>query len=164
MLTDAVSINAHSSIRIAGEKVLWFDPFHLTEEPHDADLVLITHDHYDHLSPEDIARVRKEGTGFVLPASCRGSAEKNGLENCVYLTPGERAEVKGIPVEAVAEQLMGKASSLMVSWYGNALVLATVMEHIPDLSILPVTARSREEDGILYIDLHAEAKRGGELV
>ena len=102
MLTDAVSINAHSSIRIAGEKVLWFDPFHLTEEPRDADLVLITHDHYDHLSPEDIARVRKADTVFVLPASCRESAEKNGLAPCVFLSPGETAEAAGVQVEAIA--------------------------------------------------------------
>ena len=102
MLTDAITINAHSSIRVGGDTVLYFDPFHLKESPRDADIVFITHDHYDHLSPEDIARVRKEDTVFVLPASCRGSAEKNGLENCVYLTPGETAVVKGVPVEAVA--------------------------------------------------------------
>ena len=83
MLTDAVSINAHSSIRIEAEKVMYFDPFHLTDEPHDADIVFITHDHYDHLSPEDIERVRNDDTVFVLPGSCRASTAKNGLVNCV---------------------------------------------------------------------------------
>ena len=102
MLTDAITINAHSSIRVGGDTVLYFDPFHLKEEPRDADIVFITHDHYDHLSPEDIARVKKEDTVFVLPASCRESAEKDGLENCVFLTPGETVGVKGVPVEAVA--------------------------------------------------------------
>lgn len=102
MLTDVISINAHSSIRIGAEKVMYFDPFHLKQDPHDADIVFLTHDHYDHLSPEDIARVKKEGTVFVLPASCKAAAEKNGLDRCVYLTPGETAEVCGVPVEAVA--------------------------------------------------------------
>lgn len=102
MLTDRISVNAHSSIRIGSEQVLYVDPFHVTDEPHDADIVFITHDHYDHLSPEDIARVRKETTVFVLPASCRASAEKNGLTNCTYLTPGEQTKVCGVPVEAVA--------------------------------------------------------------
>ena len=102
MLTDNITINAHSSIRLGGEQTLYFDPFHMQDEPHDADIVFITHDHYDHLSPEDIARVRKADTVFVLPASCQASAEKNGLDNCVYLIPGDRTEVKGVPVEAVA--------------------------------------------------------------
>ena len=67
--------------------------------------------------------------------------------------------------EAVAEQLMGHASSLMISWQGNALVLATETARTPDLSALPVTARTREADGILYMDLLAEAKeeKGGEM-
>ena len=66
--------------------------------------------------------------------------------------------------EAVAEQLMGKASSLMVSWQGDALVLATEAAKRPDVSGLPVTARIREEDGTLYLDLlpEAQAKKGGE--
>lgn len=66
--------------------------------------------------------------------------------------------------EAVAEQLMGNASSLMVSWRGTSLSLATATKHLPDLSALPVTARTRQADGVLYMDLLAEAKaeRGGE--
>ena len=102
MLTDAISINAHSSIRVGGAAVVYFDPFHVKGEPHDADIILITHDHYDHLSPEDIARVKKEDTVFVLPCSCRAAAENNGLARCVFLTAGEKTEVKGVPVEAVA--------------------------------------------------------------
>ena len=102
MLTDRISINAHSSIRIETEKVLYFDPFHLQEAPHDADVVFVTHDHYDHLSAEDIARVGKSDTTFVLPESCRASAEKHGLANTVFLSPGETAVVCGVPVEAVA--------------------------------------------------------------
>ena len=102
MLTDNITINAHSSSRVGGAITLYFAPFHLTDEPHDADIVFITHDHYDHLSPEDIARVKKADTVFVLPASCRASAEKTGLTDCVYLSPGDKTEVRGVPVEAVA--------------------------------------------------------------
>ncbi len=64
--------------------------------------------------------------------------------------------------ETVAEQLMGQASSLMVSWQGGALVLATGTAHVPDLEGLPVPVRVREEEGILYLDLLA-GEKGGEL-
>ena len=102
MLTDAITINAHSSIRIGGETVMYFDPFHLRDAPHDADIVFITHDHYDHLSPEDIARVRKTTTLFVMPASCKKAVERSWLDYCYFLSPGEKTEVCGVPVEAVA--------------------------------------------------------------
>ena len=102
MLIDNITINAHSSIRIGANLALYFDPFHLRDAPHDADIVFVTHDHYDHLSPEDIDLVKKEDTVFVLPAACRVSAEKAGLEPCVFLAPGDRTEIKGITVEAVA--------------------------------------------------------------
>ena len=48
-----ISINARSSIRIKGTKVVYFDPFKIAEERHDADFIFVTHEHYDHFSPED---------------------------------------------------------------------------------------------------------------
>ena len=56
-MLDNVTINAHSSIRIEEGKVLYFDPFHISDATNDADIVFVTHDHYDHFSPEDIAKV-----------------------------------------------------------------------------------------------------------
>ena len=66
--------------------------------------------------------------------------------------------------EAVAESLVGKTSSLMVSWKGDALTLATEAAYMTDLKELPVPVRTREEDGILYMDLLAEVKdaKGGD--
>ncbi len=92
-----ITINSHSSIRVESDLILRFDPYRLKETPNDADIVLITHDHYDHFAPEDIAKVRKEDTLFVVPQSLRG---KTGGDE-VVLAPGEAAEVRGIRVEAV---------------------------------------------------------------
>ena len=61
--------------------------------------------------------------------------------------------------ETLAEQLMGRASSLMVSWQEGALVLAAAAG-MPNLRNLPVTARIREVEGILYVELPAEGKVG----
>ena len=62
-----ISINARSSIRIKGTKVVYFDPFKIAEERHDADFIFVTHEHYDHFSPEDIRKVSKEQTILVAP-------------------------------------------------------------------------------------------------
>ena len=53
------SINCHSSIRCGGDTVLWFDPYRVAAEPHDGDVIFVTHSHSEHLSPDDIRRVMK---------------------------------------------------------------------------------------------------------
>ena len=57
MNTKNISVNTQSSIRIAGSKILYFDPFQISEESHDADIIFITHSHYDHLN--QIAALRR---------------------------------------------------------------------------------------------------------
>lgn len=66
-----ISINARSSIRIEGTKVIYFDPFKITEEKHDADIIFITHEHFDHFSPEDITKVSNDNTVLVAPYSMK---------------------------------------------------------------------------------------------
>ena len=73
-MLDFITVNTHSSIRIADEKIIYIDPFKITDEPHDADIILITHDHFDHYSPEDILRTcphRDSCTSFrqILPVT-----------------------------------------------------------------------------------------------
>ena len=47
--------------------VVYVDPYRIPDEVNDADLIIITHGHDDHYSPEDIARVRKSDTCFAAP-------------------------------------------------------------------------------------------------
>ncbi len=66
-----ININARSSIRIEGTKIIYFDPFKITEEKNDADVIFVTHEHYDHFSPEDIKKVSNEKTILVVPESMK---------------------------------------------------------------------------------------------
>ena len=100
---ENVRVLTHSAIRIQSENgtVVYADPYDLVEEPHDADVVLITHGHYDHLSPEDYVRVAKPETIIVAPASLKGEVAALNASEIVLLTAGESAEVCGIKIEAV---------------------------------------------------------------
>ncbi len=101
-MLDNITINAHSSIRIGLEgTVLYFDPFRLDASPHDADIVFITHKHYDHYSPEDIEKVRKPETIFVTPYDIYP-------EQRVALVPGSTTLVKGIRAETVPAYNLNK--------------------------------------------------------
>ena len=59
------------------------------------DVVLVTHEHGDHLDPEAIAKVRKEGTEIVLTKTC---AEK--VKGGTVMKNGEEKTVQGLKIEA----------------------------------------------------------------
>lgn len=103
MSLDCVRVLAHSAIRIetANGKALYFDPFELVDEPHDADVVFVTHSHYDHLSPEDAAKVMNDRTVVVCPASALKEARALGGARLVAVEPGDATEVCGVAVEVV---------------------------------------------------------------
>ena len=68
-MLDNITINTQSSIRIATDKIIYFDPFKIESEAHDADYIFITHDHYDHFDLESIKKIIKEDTIVIFPDS-----------------------------------------------------------------------------------------------
>ena len=98
MLLDAVEWLGHSGFRIrAGKATIYIDPYRVTEGPK-ADVILVTHQHYDHFSPQDIERLRKPGTTVVAPAPV---AERLA-GNVIAVRPGDVVEpMPGLDVRAV---------------------------------------------------------------
>jgi len=98
MLLDAVEWLGHSGFRIrAGKATVYIDPYRVTDGP-GADLILITHAHYDHFSPQDVERLRKPTTIVVAPATV---AERLA-GNVIAVRPGEVVEpLPGLDVRAV---------------------------------------------------------------
>ena len=101
---ENVRVFTQSAIRIEGAAgtVIYFDPFSLTdaEAAHDADFVLITHAHYDHLSPEDYARVASEKTVVVAPASMAEELRGLSCAGTHLLRAGEKVVLPWLTVEA----------------------------------------------------------------
>ncbi|MBS7639674.1 MBL fold metallo-hydrolase [Candidatus Bathyarchaeota archaeon] len=88
----------HASFQIvtADGKVIYIDPYE-GRYADKADLVLVTHSHFDHCDTSKIDRVRKENTVIVAPEEC---ASKIG-RGVRVIRPGERVSVGDITVEAV---------------------------------------------------------------
>lgn len=104
-LGENISINTHSSIRIEGSKVLYFDPFNISEEKHDADIIFVTHAHYDHFDEKSIAYVKKEGTILVAPETMKKQVCESGIAGSMkaaFYLPGITQEIGEIKVETVA--------------------------------------------------------------
>ena len=67
-MLDGIEVLCHSSIRIEkNNKVIYIDPFRIDTKYRDADLIFITHGHFDHFSTQDIEKVRKKDTRIVVP-------------------------------------------------------------------------------------------------
>ena len=95
-MLDFITINTHSSIRIDEGIIIYCDPFKIKEEKHDADIILITHSHYDHYSPDDIQKVMKADTVIICPKSVMAT-DGSGLE-VIRVSASDSIEVKGISI------------------------------------------------------------------
>ena len=101
MLVDAVKWLGHSGFRIrAGRSFVYIDPYRVADGP-EADLILITHDHYDHFSPQDVDRLAGRRTAFIAPAAVaeRVSGDVRSI------AAGESIEpegLRGVEVRAIA--------------------------------------------------------------
>ncbi|MBR3474632.1 MAG: hypothetical protein IKH34_06150 [Oscillospiraceae bacterium] len=123
----------------------------------------------------------KRKTNLLLLAAENETLSKNELflalqESANYLslaglqTTVAKTEAKQMPpavllslydaFEALAEQVRGRAPSLMVSWYGDGLRLAAEAENEPDTSKILLPVRFRRSEDVLYIDILSG--KGGE--
>lgn len=101
-MEEEIKINAQSSIRLTDqETVIYLDPYLIDEEVNDADYIFITHDHYDHLSIEDINKVIKESTIIIIPESCSKSLEKFNNQ-IVKVKPNNKYLVGNLNFQTVA--------------------------------------------------------------
>ena len=103
-MTECIEVFEQNSIRITDRlRRIYIDPFQMCNEPHDATYVLITHDHYDHFSPDDIEKVASDKTILVVPERMVGKAEEVGdiVERIVTVKPGVYREIEGLELETV---------------------------------------------------------------
>ena len=102
-MLENIEVLCHSSIKFSKEKVIYFDPFKIESNYNDADIIFITHDHYDHYSTEDINKVKKAETKIVAPEDLQTKLLKDGFsqENIILVEPNEKNEAYGIKFETI---------------------------------------------------------------
>lgn len=107
---EKIEINCHSSIKISFEgKKIYIDPYQINRKKKDADFLFITHDHYDHLSENDILKVIHENTIIIIPESCLPKLEAMNLSNTVVtVKPNNRYEVSDIKFQTIAAYNINK--------------------------------------------------------
>ncbi len=136
----------HAGFKIKGSKVLYIDPYDIPKELEKADIILVTHDHFDHMDVKSIKRLSKDDTVVVHPTGCI----IEGYESCEVKT-GESVNIKGVEIKAVPAYNINKpfhkenCVGYIVSIDGVRIYHAGDTDRIPemreievDIALLPI--------------------------
>jgi L-ascorbate metabolism protein UlaG (beta-lactamase superfamily) len=124
----------HDGFYVVGSRVVYFDPWDITDGP-EADLICISHEHFDHCSPADIEKISKEETVIVTEAVSAGKLSGDVR----VLRPGESLEAAGVRVTAVASYNTDKAFHPKTNqWLGFVIEMDGVsIYHAGDSDFIP---------------------------
>ena len=175
-MLENVKIFTHSSIKIETKDhfVLYFDPFRIPEEFHDADYILITHSHYDHFSPEDINKVKKENTKIVITTDLFDKTVSLGFneDDITIALPNAHYKVENIEFDTIpAFNKLKEFHPRKNGWIGYIIKLNDVTYYVAgdtdysheasrvecDVALLPIGGTytmNAEEAAKLANDIH----------
>ena len=147
----------HDGFKIThGGKTIYFDPYKLKpqHDKKDADLVMISHNHFDHLSVEDLARVIGSNTHIVAARECVSKLNGVGASEVRGVAPGEKLTVQGVAIEAVAAYNTNKTfhpkadgkvgfvvtmNDVRIYHAGDTDIISEMEGINPDVALVPVS-------------------------
>jgi L-ascorbate metabolism protein UlaG (beta-lactamase superfamily) len=150
-ITRNLSWLGHDAFRLVVDNTtLYFDPFQLKGAPPLADIILVSHEHRDHCSPEDVAKIQQPDTLIITER--KAATKLSGHVIC--LAPGEHHTAGSIKIEAVpsynTNKLFHPAANgwlgFIVTVNGITIYHAGDTDRIPemktfkaDIALLPVS-------------------------
>ncbi|HKM75156.1 MAG TPA: MBL fold metallo-hydrolase, partial [Candidatus Bathyarchaeia archaeon] len=97
----------HDGFRIQNGKVIYIDPFKIAGGPK-ADIVLVSHEHFDHLSLDDLKKIVTPNTTVVAHAQSAGELSKLKVKETKIIKPGDKIKLGEITIEALPAYNLNK--------------------------------------------------------
>src|SRR3990170_5068333 len=85
----------HDGFRIEGNKTVYIDPFKISTKKK-ADVIFVTHEHYDHCSPEDIGKIATHDTAIVTIPMAEPALKGLEVKEIKLVKPGDKVEINGV--------------------------------------------------------------------
>ena len=130
----------HSGFLIKNNKTIYIDPYNIKDGSEPADVIFITHSHYDHCSFPDIGKIVKEGTRIVLPADCQSKITKFNVPiKMEIVEPGQELDFLDIKVSTLPSHNIDKHfHPKEEGWVGYVIKIDNiVIYHAGDTDIIP---------------------------
>lgn len=126
----------HASVKITGSKTIYIDPWKLKENREPADIILITHSHYDHCEPRDIDKITQKNTLVIAPSDC---INKFSGQNTKSVKPGDTLTIEGVVVKVVPAYNVGKSfHPKNNNWVGYLVTIdGKTIYHPGDTDVIP---------------------------
>lgn len=139
----------HATLMVKGEgRVIYFDPFTLPMNPERADLVLITHDHYDHCDPGKVDMIKKPDT--VIVTTEKSARKLSGNVKTIFA--GSTLEERGIRILAVPAYNIGKLFHPRGSGVGFVIDVGGIkVYHAGDTDFIPEMSDIKTDIALLPI-------------
>ena len=90
----------HDGFKIKSSIIVYIDPFKIKQDEK-ADLILITHEHYDHLSLDDLKKISNKNTIIIASEICKGKFSNLSCKEVKFVKPGDKIKIEGVSIEAV---------------------------------------------------------------
>jgi len=148
----------HDGFQIsAADKIIYIDPFKLRKEynnVHNANLVLISHNHFDHLSLDDLMKVTNKETAIIAAKECLDQLKIMKVKEIRGVLPGEKINVQNVTLETVPAYNTNKdfhpkrdgkvgfiitTNSLRIYHTGDTDIIPEMKTASPDIGLIPVS-------------------------
>ena len=138
----------HGSFRIQGMPLIYIDPWRVARNAFHADIILVTHDHYDHCSPADVEKLRGPGTVVIS-----NNPVMSILKGVTLLRPWQVVNVEQVCIKAVPaynshhpKEFGGLGYVISLDHYdiyyaGDTDLIPEMSTIHPDIAILPIGGR-----------------------
>lgn len=130
----------HSGFLIKNSKVIYIDPYNIKEGSEKADMILITHSHYDHCSVADIKKIVKEGTKIIMPADCQSKITMFDVPiKMIIVEQGSELDLQGIKISTFPAYNIDKHFHPKdEEWIGYVIKMNDVLiYHSGDTDLIP---------------------------
>lgn len=168
----------HDGFRIVDNKsksVIYIDPYKLTNKHkgrRDADIILVSHNHFDHLSNEDLKEIANNNSEIITANECIENLKGLPTNKISALKPGEKTLVKGVTFEAIRAYNTNKKfhpkednkigfvvgiANHRIYHAGDTDIIPEMEGLNPDIALLPVS-------GIYVMTADEAAKATNEII
>lgn len=129
----------HSGFLIKNSKIIYIDPYNISKQEEKADLIFLTHGHYDHCSVADLKKIIKEGTKIIAPADCQSKINQFDIPVRMQIVEvGQELDLRTLKIFVLPAYNIDKSFHAKDEGVGYLIKMNNVLVyHAGDTDVIP---------------------------